>query len=57
MSLVLCGLVRRKKKLLSFRGIFTELAMNRERRRNFSKVGDRPSISSIEEGTCEIELF
>lgn len=31
--------------------------MNRERRRSFSKVRDRPSISSTEEGTYEIELF
>lgn len=35
-----------------------ELAGNRETRRGFSKVGDRPSIFSIEEeGTCETELF
>lgn len=54
-ALVLYGLVR--KKLASFRGIFMELAMNRERRRSLSKVGDRPSISSIEEDVCETELF
>lgn len=41
------------KKFASFRGIF--MAMHKER--SLSKIGDRPSISSIEEGICEIELF
>lgn len=42
------------KKFASFGGIFK--AMYKERR-SLSKIGDRPSISRIEEGICEIELF
>ena len=46
-----------EKKLPSFREIFMELAMNRERRGRLRKVGDSPPISSIEEGICEADLF
>jgi hypothetical protein len=32
-----------------------ELAISRERRKSFSKVGERPSTSGLQ-GRCEIEL-